>query len=283
MELSVKDIMTENPIIFKVPGTLSEAVDALVRNNITGMPVADSNGIFAGVITRRDIFNNPNEIQAAMVMRKAKTVNPEDSIEFAAREMIRQRRRHITVTDDSNKVCGILTPQNFLGIISERFPNVGIKHLSLGITFPMWEKTPLSVAYYTMRYSGTFANPIIDMEGTFKGLITDRDLFDKIDITSNINRTNPGSDLDEDPWTWGGIRNMGSYFIERNQIKLPQETVESILIRDPVVAYSNEKIGSIAGKMSQGNFNHLPVLDGPGRLSGMLYDLDLMGVFDVKL
>lgn len=76
---------------------------------------------------------------------------------------------------------------------------------------------------------------------------------------------------------------MGSYFIERNQIKLPQETVESILIRDPVVAYSNEKIGSIAGKMSAGNFNHLPVLDGPGRLSGMLYDLDLMGVFDVKL
>ena len=55
MELSVKDIMTETPIIFKVPGTLSEAVDALVRNNITGMPVADSSGIFAGVITRRDV------------------------------------------------------------------------------------------------------------------------------------------------------------------------------------------------------------------------------------
>lgn len=283
MEMSVRDIMTEKPIIFKVPGTLSDAVDALVRNNITGMPVTDSNGIFAGVISRRDIFNNPNETQAAMVMRNAKTVNPEDSIEFAAREMIRQRRRHIIVTDESNRVIGILTPQNFLGIMAQRFPNVEIKNIRLGITFPMWEKTPLSVAYYTMRYSGTFANPIIDIEGVFKGLITDRDLFDKIDIISNINRTNPGSDLDEDPWTWGGIRNMGSYFIERNQIKMPQETVESILIRDPVVAYSKETIGSIANKMSKGNFNHLPVLDGPGRLSGMLYDLDLMGVFDVKL
>ncbi|MHB1663156.1 MAG: CBS domain-containing protein, partial [Thermoplasmataceae archaeon] len=60
--------MTENPIEFKVPGTLSDAVDTLIKNKITGMPVVDSTGRFAGVITRRDIFNNPNETQAAMVM-----------------------------------------------------------------------------------------------------------------------------------------------------------------------------------------------------------------------
>ncbi|MHB1492704.1 MAG: CBS domain-containing protein [Thermoplasmataceae archaeon] len=275
--------MTENPIEFKVPGTLSDAVDTLIKNKITGMPVVDSTGRFAGVITRRDIFNNPNETQAAMVMRKAKPIHPDDSVEFAAREMIRQRRRHIIVTEEDETVCGILTPQNFLDIIRERFPNIGIGSLKLGATLPMWEKTPLSVAYYTMRYSGTFANPIIDIDGAFKGLITDRDLFNKIDIISNIRRSDSGIDMDEDPWTWGGVRNMGSYFIERNQIKLPSETVESILIRDPVVAFSNEKIGTIALKMKEGNFNHLPVLDGPSRLSGMLYDFDLMGVFDVKL
>ncbi|EQD59104.1 CBS domain-containing protein, partial [mine drainage metagenome] len=156
-----------------------------------------------------------------------------------------------------------------------------VKDITMGSTFPIWEKTPLSVAYYTMRYSGTFANPVLDSDGNFKGLITDRDLFDKIDLISTIKRNNPGIDMDEDPWTWSGIRNVASYFIETNQIKLPSETIESILIRDPVVAYSNESIGSVAKKMKDGNFNHLPVLDGPSRLTGMLYDLDLMGVFNV--
>ena len=282
LEISVGEIMTRNPITFKVPGNLSSVVSVLIKNKITGVPVVDSSGKFSGVISRRDIFNNPNETQAAMIMRRAKSINPQDSVEFASSEMLRQRRRHLVVTDDDDRVCGILTPQNFLDIIGRNFPETLVRDIPMGITLPIWDKTPLSVAYFTMRHSGSFACPVIDSDGVFKGLITDRDLFDKIDLISNIHRNNPGMDNDDDPWTWGGVRNVASYFIERNQIKLPSETVESILIRNPVVANPNERLPSVTRKMKEGNFNHLPILSGPSKLFGMLYDLELMGVFDVK-
>ena len=62
MPITVAEIMTKNPITCFVPSSVEKAVKILTKNNITGMPIVDSEGKYAGVLSRRDIFKNVEEI-----------------------------------------------------------------------------------------------------------------------------------------------------------------------------------------------------------------------------
>lgn len=279
MARTVSEIMTSETITHTVPSTVAEIIKILIRKNITGLPITDNNGKYVGIISRRDIFDNPNETQTAMVMRKAKAVNQKDSIDIAAREMFRQHRRHLAVVDDEEKVTGILTPQNFLPVIRERYGDVLIRKILDDMTVPIWNMSPLNVVRFTMKLTKVYACPVINLKGDFVGLVTDRDLFDKVDLRSQLVLSEAGIADDEDPWSWGGIRNVVTYMIERNNLELPDIPVEDIMVKDPKVVYTNDKLSVAVKNMETGNFNQLPVLEGHDRLIGMLFDIKILSVF----
>ncbi|MEM3675568.1 MAG: CBS domain-containing protein [Thermoplasmataceae archaeon] len=279
MPSRVRDIMTENPITYRVPSTVSEIVKVLIKNNITGLPLVDSAKKYVGIISRRDIFENPQESQTAMVMRQAKPVSPDDSIQAAAQEFVRQGRRHVAVVGEDGRIVGILTPQNFLPVVAEMYGNKKVKDLDSLEAIPVWEETPIAVVSLTMRMSKTYACPAVDGSGKFTGLVTDRDLFDKIDLRSMIQVSESGIADDEDPWNWEGIRNVVTYMIVRNNIQLPEMPVKEIMIRKPVSTNTNESLSVAAKKMLDGNFNQLPVFKATSDLAGMIFDLQLLRVF----
>ncbi|MCL4307094.1 MAG: CBS domain-containing protein [Candidatus Thermoplasmatota archaeon] len=273
------DIMTRNPITYQVPSTVGEVIKVLIKNNITGLPLVDQSGKYAGVISRRDIFENPDENQTAMVMRRAKTVSPDTTVEEAAREMIRQFRRHLAVVDDSGNVVGILTPQNFLRLVRERYGKLKVKEIERSLAVPVWEESPLSVVSFIMRVSKAYACPVIDINGDFVGLVTDRDIFDNIDVRSKFQFSETGMADDEDPWSWEGIRNVVTYMIEKSNLELPHTPVKEFMIKNPVVANSTDTIENAAKKMETGNYNQLPIVQGNGHLDGMLQDIQILSVF----
>lgn len=279
MSKTVAEIMTRNPIVYKVPSSVSEIIKTLIKNNITGLPLADSRGKYAGIISRRDIFDHPDEDQTAMTMRKASSVYEDQPIENAAEEMIKQNRRHITVLDSENRITGILTPQNFLPEVQARFAKKRVKEVLKGVAIPMWEETPLNVAAFTMRLSKVYACPVVDEDGNFKGLITDRDLFENVDVGTSHQISETGMADDEDPWSWVGIRNVVTYLIEKRNIVLPREPVKKFMITRPVVTNSNDTLEVAVKKMEAGNYNQLPVLQGTGQLVDMLYDTQILSVF----
>ena len=276
---TVADIMTRAPIYYKVPSSVGEVIKVLIKNSLTGLPLLDSSGKYAGVISRRDIFENPDETQTAMVMRRAKTVTPETSIQDAAAEMIKQFRRHLTVTSAEGDVVGILTPQNFLDIVREQFGKVKVRDIERSIAVPVWENTPLSVVSFTMRLSKVYACPIINIDGDFVGLITDRDIFDNIDIRSKFQFSETGMADDEDPWSWDGIRNVVTYMIEKSNLELPHKPVREFMIKNPVVTNSSDTLETAAKKMEVGNYNQLPVVQGNNHLIGMMQDIQILSVF----
>ena len=278
---TVSSIMTTDPITFSIPGTVSNAVNVLIKNKITGMPVIDSSGNYSGVITRRDIFSRPEETQASMITRQQRTVFQDTPIDEAARLMILERRRHMVVLDGNKHVCGILTPHDFLRTIEKDYGSVLVKEVMDSIAFPIWEKIPLPVIYKTMKMTGIFTYPVVDSSGNFKGLVTDRDFFDRIEI-GLVRSENSQMLSEDDPWSWEGVRNVVSYFIEKNMIKIPDETVESITIHNPVVAHLNEKLQFAARRMRDGNYNQLPVISGRNGLEGILLDIDILSVFSKK-
>jgi CBS domain-containing protein len=279
MKEKVSEIMTTQPITGTVPSPLNEIVKILIKNNLTGLPMKDIRNHYAGIISRRDIFANPVETQAALVMRNAKTVKEDDTIQYAAIEMLNQHRRHLTVVNEKNEITGILTPQNFLQVVKEKYGSIKVKDLLKTITIPIWGKTPISMLPTLMRLSGVYTYPVVNSGGEFLGLVTDRDLFDKIDLKSTTVLSEAGLGEDEDPWSWGGIRNVITYVIEKSNIQLPDIPVEKIMVKKPVVVSPNDRLETAVRNMLTGNYNQLPVLEDSKIIAGMLYDIEIMRVF----
>jgi CBS domain-containing protein len=279
MKEKVSEIMTTQPITGTVPSPLNEIVKILIKNNLTGLPMKDVRNHYAGIISRRDIFANPVETQAALVMRNAKTVKEDDTIQYAAIEMLNQHRRHLTVVNEKNEITGILTPQNFLQVVKEKYGSIKVKDLLKTITIPIWGKTPISMLPTLMRLSGVYTYPVVNSAGEFLGLVTDRDLFDKIDLKSTTVLSEAGLGEDEDPWSWGGIRNVITYVIEKSNIQLPDIPVEKIMVKNPVVVSPNDRLETAVRNMLTGNYNQLPVLEDSKIIAGMLYDIEIMRVF----
>lgn len=279
MDYKVSDIMTRDPLCYTVPSAISDVIQVLIKNNITGIPVKDNQNHYQGVITRRDIFYNPDETQTALVMRKAPTVNENDPIDTAARQLYAQKKRHLVVVNDKNEVTGILTPQNFLNIIKEKYGKVKVKEVLEYISVPIWEDTPLSVALLTMNLSQIYSFPVVNRGGKFTGLVTDRDIFDKVKMYQTIESSESGIADDEDPWSWDGIKNVFTYFIAKSNITVPDIPVKKLMVGSPKVIYLESDLEDAVKLMSTENYNQLPVLTGHGEIYGMLYDIEIMKIF----
>ena len=275
---TVREIMTTKPTTFSVPSAINSLVKTLIQNNLTGLPITDQSGKYVGMVSRRDIFENPHESQTAMLLRRARAVRPDDSIEDAAKELSRQGRRHIAVIDDDNNVVGILTPQNFLRAIREKHGTRKVKDLGELSAVCVYEEDPVSVVSHIMRISRTYASPVLNLSGQFAGIVTDRDLFDKIDIESRMETSEPGMAHDEDPWSWEGIRNVFTYIIVKNNVQLPNSPVKNIMVRNPVVTNTNDTMEAAVRKMEGGNYNQLPVFKGSDDLVGMLFDTHILRI-----
>ena len=279
MSGKVSDIMSRELVTAKVPSTIEDVVKIIIQNNVTGVPILDTSGKYIGMLSRKDIFQNPGEDQTAMVMRRAKTCHPDTTIEDAAHEIVRQGRRHVAVTDNENVVVGMLTPQNFLDEISRLYGDMSISKLMTRKTVPIWDGTPISVVHYVTQLTGMYAFPVVNASTEFVGLITDRDLFNRIDRESGTVVYDTGMADDEDPWTWDGIRNVVTYLIRRSNIVLPEIPASEVMIRDPVKVYLHDTVAEATRLMKEKNFNQLPVLEGHNKIAGMLYDINLLEVF----
>ena len=279
MPITVAEVMTKNPITCFVPSSVEKAVKILTKNNITGMPIVDSEDKYAGVLSRRDIFKNVEETQTAIVMRTPEPIRETDPISKAAKEMVKEGKRHLVVVNESRKVVGIVTPQNLLPEAAKLFGDKKISEIFVDKVIPVWDRTPLKVLFNVLRISGTYVFVVIDTDGKMVGLVTDRDIFDKIELTRNSVSSEGRMDEDEDPWTWTGLKNFVQYAVQKNLVNIPDYNVDSVMIKEPKVSYKNEKLSSAISVMLKGNFNQIPIIEGDNKPFGMLYDLNIMRLF----
>ena len=112
---TVADIMTNVPIVVEVPGSRSDAINVMVRNKLTGVPVVrSSDGKLVGIVSRKDVFNNFDEDQLSLIMKKdIITVSPYASITDVAKIFVEKRIHRIPVVDEG-KLVGIITPTDLL-------------------------------------------------------------------------------------------------------------------------------------------------------------------------
>jgi CBS domain-containing protein len=113
------------------------------------------------------------------------------------------------------------------------------------------------------------AIPVIDSEDKVVGIVSDSDLI----------LSDEESDLHLPHYLniMGGIVFVGSMkgFEERLD-KAFATNVRDLMTPDPVTAAVDEDAESVAKKVADSHHNHLPVVDGDGRLAGMVTRADAL-------
>ncbi len=275
----VADVMTSNPIVAQVPGSRQEVLKIMVQHNLTGLPVVRRNdGSLAGMITRQDIFDRPEEEQAAMIMQREHAfISPKASVEEAAKILVEGAIRHLPVVE-GNSLIGILTPTDLLCIVEKRGIDSPVERIVRSPCVPIFQESPLAVASVILRVSKSSALPVLDEHGRLTGIITDRDVFNK----SYVNRSTAMSDLGivegEDQWSWEGLRNVMRLWYEVSKIELPGMPIKEIMVKDPITVFKKTAISEAARIMRKNDFGQLPVRDNRDRLLAMIYDHDIISV-----
>lgn len=275
--MKVKEVMTENPIVAELPGTRTEVLKKLVKNNITGMPVVkSSDGTLAGFVTRQDIFSKPDEEQLALVMKRDyPTVGPNASVKDAARILVERSLSHLPV-EEKGKLVGILTPTDLLIVVEKTNPQIAVEEIVRSPCIPIYQNAPLSVALATFRAARVYALPVLDDDAKLVGIVTDRDIFNQTVVDRSVVMSDLGMGEEDDNWTWEGLRNVMKLWYEVSRVDMPKLAVKDIMIRNPMTVFRKTLVGDAARIMRKHDFGQLPVRDSKDNLVAMIYDVDVV-------
>lgn len=278
MAMKVKDVMTRQPIVAVAPGHRTDVLKVLVRNDRTGVPVVKKeNGTYLGFVRRHELFAKPEEDQLALLMRKDwPTISQDDTVDAAAETFVERRVHFLPVVDRSNKVAGIVTPHDLLILIEKKGSTKTVKEHIRSPCIPVFEGTPLPVVGRIIDISGIFAFPVLNDDAKITGLVTDRDLFDLSAIRGKKKISELGLGLDDDNWSWEGVKNIMKLYYEVSKLSLPKIPVREVMIKKPITVFEKTSISEAARLMRKNDFNQLPVRDEKDRLLAMLYVLDVL-------
>jgi signal-transduction protein with cAMP-binding, CBS, and nucleotidyltransferase domain len=126
--LTIGELMTEKLETINVLNTAQEAAAKMTDKNISSLAVVDDDGRPAGIVTERDFVRRICAIDKPSSKVKVqeitsspvKTVNTGTSIGEAADIMVRNKIRHILVTDrDYKKPIGIVSTTDIVAYVRE--------------------------------------------------------------------------------------------------------------------------------------------------------------------
>ena len=272
---TVADIMTSMPIVATVPGSRNDAINLMVRNKLTGVPVVrESDGQLMGIVSRRDVFNNMNEEQLSMLMKKNPiTITPDKPISEAAKIFYDLRIHRLPVVE-KGRLVGIVTPTDLLREIrTMKTKKTAIDSIRAACV-TCYKDDPLSYVVAAMKISSVTAMPVLDERGVIIGLITDRDLF--IDQTDDSDALS-AMGLEKDTESLIGYRNVLPLFYVATDRNIPEERiVKDFMVKDPVTVFKKTSLSDVAKIMKQNDFGQIPVHGTKDELVGMIYDVDIL-------
>jgi CBS domain-containing protein len=280
---TVGEVMTTNPIVAQVPGSRTDVLKTMVKNNLTGLPVVRRNdGTLAGIITRQDIFSKPDEDQAAMIMKRDPvTIGPRDPVELAAKIFGDMRVRHLPVVENQ-KLVGIITPTDLLVVVEKKGIESPIEKIIRSACVPIYQEATLAVASVTLKVSKSSALPVLDDAGRLVGIISDRDIFNQSYVNGKVPLTELGLKEDQDEVSMEGLKNVINLWYELSKVELPGMPVKDIMVRDPVTVFKKTSISEAARIMRKNDFGQLPVRDTKDTLLAMIYDHDIISILAEK-
>ncbi len=275
--MKVEEVMSSELIVGYVPGTIKDALKVLAKHNVSGMPILkkDTKNV-VGVLTRSDIFRNPDEDQLALLMTKEfEYVKTDQDAKDAAKLLYENRIHGLPVLNNRNNLVGIISPTDIIKHLPDEIDEL-IQHYFTNLVVPVYHDTPINVIMEIISITRENALPVINDERKLCGIVTDGDLFKLSHIKESVSHSDMGMGGDEDEWTWEGIRDTVRLHYSTSEVSLPPVPVKQVMISDVIRSTKNTPVHEVADKMIKNKISHIPVVDSDDRLLGMVTDIDLM-------
>ncbi len=275
--MNVKDVMTRDVVFVEVPGSRDTALKIMKETGITSVPVV-KNRTLVGILTRGDIFRNPEEAQIALLMtRQPVFVSPMATIEDAARIFIEKAIRRMPVVDDSQLV-GFITVTDIVSAIAEMDIKTPVDNFIIREIVAVWEMTPIDVVGEIMKLANAEASPVIDSTNRVVGIVTEGALLKASKIEDTIERADLSAGSDEDAWTWEAVRDTMSFYYGVSRVELPSSPVKDIMMAEYESIFHKTGISECARQMRRFVVELLPVVTADEKLEGIIKDSDLVKV-----
>jgi len=273
----VEDVMNKDVVFVEVPGSRDKALKIMQERGITSVPVV-KNGNLVGIITRGDIFRNPEEDQIALLMtRRPVFVPPDATIDEAVDVFIENDIRRMPVVQDS-RLVGFITVTDIVSAIAEADIGTPVDGFITREITAIWDMTPLNVAGEIMRLANADASPIIDSMNRVVGIITENALLKASKIEDTTEKADLSAGSDEDAWTWEAVRDTMSLYYGVSRVELPDIPVKDIMMTDYESLYHKTGASECARQMRRFNIELLPVITVDQKLEGIIKDTDLIKV-----
>ena len=114
MHQSIREAMTSNPTTIEPGTTAAEAARLMKSEDVGSLPIVESDRI-VGVVTDRDLAirilaedKSGDTVVGEIASKDVVTIDPQQSLEEAARLMAEHQIRRLPVAEEDGKLVGIL-------------------------------------------------------------------------------------------------------------------------------------------------------------------------------
>ena len=279
----ISQIMTnkEDLKTLSIPGNRDTLLEAIRTTHLSVYPVLKKEtGELVGIVSRSDLFKNPDETQLSLLMiRDFVTLNPDSEVIEAARIFVNQLFQRIPIVEKNNtkELLGVVALSDLVQkVILQMRSKTEIKNYFNPNVTVIWEETPINIAANILRLSHQKGIPVINESGMV-GIITQNDFLKVAEIldSSSTSRTGHGAENDSSSWDSESVLIIGS-----KTLTLPQNMkVSDIMERNIEVVYTSSSIHEVAKKMVQKSIDQLPVVSVGGRILGIINQRNLIQAY----
>lgn len=287
----VGDIMTTDVVTVGPNAPLRDVVEQLIRRGVKAVPVVDSERRVIGIITGGDLLERGGlrhrlslvatldaETVAAQLHELAQsqriaqevmtpeplTISTNAPISAAARLMAERRLKRLPVVDDQGKLVGIVARLDVLRVVAHTLtvgeitpnPIVGGRLVrefmaaSLPTVSPQASATDIVERLSASAYRRVV---VVDEQRRVLGLITDRELIQKIGPESHA----------------GLLRRLAGLTGSLGHITVSGLAAD-LMLRDVITVKDDAPIAEALRLMMEHKVKRLPVINGGGRLAGIV-------------
>jgi CBS domain-containing protein len=211
-----------------------------------------------------------------MIMNKEPiTCKPGTDLKKAVQLMV-DNHIHRLIIEKDKMVMGMVTPHDILPMVIKQQVETPVVNLVKRRCVPIYEETPLFLAWRILKISQSYALPVLDKKGFLVGIITDRDFFKAGREGHKVQTESLGVGEDEDTWTWESLKPMMKIYYEVTDMDMPGKPVKEYMRKDPSTVFINTPAFKAAEKMYKNDYRVLPIIDNSENLVNMVSDLDII-------
>jgi CBS domain-containing protein len=300
-QIKVRNIMTPDPRKVSLTTPLDQVVRQLLSSIFTGVPVVDDANRPAGVITQGDLIYKGkmpmrlgllaasgsaklDAVLAALAAKSAKEVmtspviviGQDQYVKEAVDLMLSKRVKRLPVVDAGGRLTGMLSRLDIFRTIMKEAPDwnafkqqnvtVGdastVSDIMRRDTHTVLPETSVDEVIRLIDSNDIQRIAVVDKEGHFLGLISDRDLL--VAFSPNFSDAIWDQFLSIVPFSERGKRHR--------ELKdhLQAKTAAEVMNTDIVKVQETTPVDEAIALMTQKGIKRLPVLDSDGKFKGMI-------------